>query len=283
MMSRVPGTERCQGQVKPSAGPRKQMVRPRVLRLAVLVTATASTALTAVAAAPPAAAAIAFQVPFPCGQTWLGQTRTDHRPANSIDFNRSNDVDDPVVASAAGTVVTVRDLGGTSYGRYVVVDHGSGWTTYYAHLNSFAVSVGQRVSSGTRIGTVGSTGGSRGVHLHFEQRYSGSAQRIVFNGSTALYYGEKSYTSKNACSTGYPGTVNTAGAPLTVRSGPGTGYTAVGSVADGTKVLISCQAVGTSVTGTYGTSKLWDKIGPGRYIADAYVNTGSDGQVAPTC
>ena len=42
------------------------------------------------------------------------------------------------------------------------------------------------------------------------------------------------------------------------------------------------QARGTAVTGTYGTSTLWDRIGNG-YIADAYVYTGADGQVAPTC
>lgn len=230
-----------------------------------------------------ASAAPAFQVPFPCGQTWTGQTRTDHSPANAIDFNRTDDLGDPVVASAAGKVVTVRDLGGTSYGKYVVVDHGNGWTTYYAHLNSFAVTVGEAVSTGERIGTVGSTGGSTGPHLHFEQRKDGVVQKIVFNGAQAYYWGSKSYTSKNACSGAtYTGTVNTSGANLTVRSGPGTGYAAVGSVADGSTVKFTCQKKGESVTGTYGTSALWDYIGTG-YVSDAYIYTGSDGQIAPTC
>ena len=79
------------------------------------------------------------------------------------------------------------------------------------------------------------------------------------------------------------GTVNTAGAPLTVRSGPGTGYASVGTVADGAPVTISCQTAGTSVTGTYGTTTIWDKIGTGRFVSDAYVFTGSDGRVAPDC
>ena len=70
---------------------------------------------------------------------------------------------------------------------------------------------------------------------------------------------------------------------LNVRSGPGTGYAVVGSVNDGATVTIQCQMPGTTVTGTYGTSKIWDKIGSGRYIADAYVRTGSDGYVAPRC
>lgn len=73
--------------------------------------------------------------------------------------------------------------------------------------------------------------------------------------------------------------MNTAGADLTVRSGPGTGYSAVGSVADGAIVTISCQTAGTTVTGTYGTSSIWDRIGTGKYISDAYVYTGYDGYI----
>lgn len=232
-----------------------------------------------------AMAAPAFQLPFPCGQVWSGQTRTDHSPANAIDFNRTDDLGDTVVASAGGTVVTVRDLGSTSYGKYVVIDHGNGWTTYYAHLNSFSVSVGQSISKGQKVGYVGSTGGSTGPHLHFEQRLNGSAQKVVFNGALALYWGSKNYTSQNTCTStgGSTGTVNTSGADLNVRSGPSTSYSIVGSVSDGQKVTIVCQVKGQSITGTYGTTSLWDKLGSGGYISDAYVYTGSDGQVAPTC
>ncbi|MFC7439825.1 peptidoglycan DD-metalloendopeptidase family protein [Laceyella putida] len=230
-----------------------------------------------------ASAAPAFQMPFPCGQVWEGQTRTNHNPLNSVDLNRANDEGDTVVASASGKVTTVRDLGSTSYGKYVVIDHGGGWTTLYAHLNSFSVSVGQLVSMGQKIGTVGSTGGSTGPHLHFEERLNGTAQKIVWNGAQILYYGTKNYTSKNSCSSGVTGTVHTdTGLSVNVRSGPGTGYSIVGSVADGQSVTIQCQKRGETVTGTYGTSDLWDYIGTG-YISEAYVYTGSDGQVAPTC
>src|SRR5262249_61765215 len=75
------------------------------------------------------------------------------------------------------------------------------------------------------------------------------------------------------------GTVNTAGSPLTVRAGPGTGYDAWSSVADGTTVTILCQTPGSSVTGTYGTSTIWDMLTNGGFVSDAYVNTGSDGYV----
>ena len=79
------------------------------------------------------------------------------------------------------------------------------------------------------------------------------------------------------------GTVHTSSANLSVRKGPGTGYAKVGSLRKGTRVDVVCQAYGSTVRGTYGTSRLWDKIGPGRYVSDAYVYTGSDGRVAPKC
>ncbi|MCL7456754.1 peptidoglycan DD-metalloendopeptidase family protein [Micromonospora echinofusca] len=236
--------------------------------------------------AAPAMAAPTFKVPFPCGQSWSGQTRTGHSPAYAVDFNRTDDLGDPVVASASGTVDIVRDLGGTSYGKYVRINHGGGYTTYYAHLTGFNVSVGQTVGYGKVIGWVGSTGGSTGPHLHYEQRLNGADIKVRFNGALAYYWGTKTYTSDNGCasSTG-SGTVNTNGTALTVRSGPGTGYTAVGTVADGARVTIYCQTSGTSVTGTYGTSTIWDRIGSGRYIADAYVYTGYDGYIpgVPRC
>ncbi|WP_433393119.1 peptidoglycan DD-metalloendopeptidase family protein [Micromonospora sp. KLBMP9576] len=239
-----------------------------------------------VAPSTPALAAPAFKVPFPCGQAWSGQTRTNHSPAYAVDFNRTDDLGDPVVASAPGTVDVVTNLGNTSYGRYVRINHGGGYTTYYAHLNGFNVSVGQTVGYGKVIGYVGNSGNSSGAHLHYEQRLNGSDVQVRFNGAVALYWGTRSYTSDNGCSAGSgSGTVNTAGSPLTVRSGPGTGYSDVGAVADGASVTISCQTTGTTVTGTYGTSNIWDRIGAGRFISDAYVYTGHDGFIpgVPRC
>ncbi|MBK9030602.1 MAG: peptidoglycan DD-metalloendopeptidase family protein [Myxococcales bacterium] len=225
-----------------------------------------------------------FQVPFPCGQTWAGQTRTNHSPQSSVDFNRANDDGDPVAAAAAGTVTRVANAGSVSYGRWIEISHGNGYTTRYAHLSAQRVSVGQTVRQGQVIGNVGTTGGSTGPHLHYEQRHNGVAVRAAFDGAGALYFGTRNYKSVNACSgsAGVAGRVNTAGAPLTVRAGASTSTAALGSVADGTHVTIRCQQRGQSITGTYGTSTLWDNIGSG-YIADAYVATGSDGQVAPTC
>lgn len=79
------------------------------------------------------------------------------------------------------------------------------------------------------------------------------------------------------------GTVNTAGSPLTVRAAPGASFDAWTTKADGSSVSILCQADGSSVTGTYGTTSLWDMLANGGFVSDAYVYTGSDGQVAPSC
>jgi hypothetical protein len=94
-------------------------------------------------------------------------------------------------------------------------------------------------------------------------------------------FAQSAYGTTNG-SSGVSARVNTSGTPLTIRASASTSATAVGSVADGAYITISCQKYGQSVTGTYGTSTLWDKIGSG-YVADAYVATGSDGRVAPLC
>jgi len=140
-----------------------------------------------------------FKLPFPCGQVWSGQTRTNHSPQPSLDFNRANDLGDPVAASAKGTVTTVGNTGGTSYGRYVIITHASGWSTLYAHLSAVNVTKGQKVAVGKVIGKVGSTGGSTGPHLHYEQRLNGKAVKIAFDGKQALYWGTKNYKSTNSC------------------------------------------------------------------------------------
>lgn len=76
-----------------------------------------------------------------------------------------------VFAAAAGNVIVSR-VGGWNggYGNYVVIDHGNGVQTLYAHMSSISVSVGESVSRGQGIGGVGNTGQSTGYHLHFEVR-----------------------------------------------------------------------------------------------------------------
>jgi murein DD-endopeptidase MepM/ murein hydrolase activator NlpD len=79
----------------------------------------------------------------------------------------------PVVAARAGRVVWAAPL--ASFGNTVVVSHGSGVRTLYAHLSQIEVGMLEGVPAGARIGAVGSTGRSTGPHLHFEVRVRGAA------------------------------------------------------------------------------------------------------------
>ncbi|MFF8291216.1 peptidase [Streptomyces sp. NPDC016309] len=73
------------------------------------------------------------------------------------------------------------------------------------------------------------------------------------------------------------------GQRVNVRSGPGTNYSVIKVLPEGVRVPINCQKPGTTVTGPYGTTNLWDNIANGQYVSDAYVNTGTDGYVAVRC
>ncbi|MEH6420743.1 peptidoglycan DD-metalloendopeptidase family protein [Pseudomonas sp. CGJS7] len=273
---------------------------PRFNRRAHSALAGIAVALIGMTASTAHAARPDFQMPFACNQTWYGDTYEGHGLRYAVDLNHkprplSNaDLGSPVVASAKGKATTYNPHPGTGYGKLVVIDHGGGWTTYYAHLDSISVANGANVNQGQKIGTLGKTTrpGNEGMsaHLHFEQRLNNASQKIVWNGSQIVYdkY-EVAYKSRNSCGStpgGHAGTVRTSGSALNVRSGPGTSYSAVGSLANGSDVVIRCQKNGESVTGTYGTSTLWNNIAPAgsnKYIPDVYTFTGSDGRVAPDC
>ena len=90
-----------------------------------------------------------------------------------------------VIACAPGTVFATNttcphDYGkevscgcGNGYGNYIMIDHGNGKISIYAHLSGLIVEEGQQVQAGQIIGFVGTTGYSTGPHLHFETRYDG--------------------------------------------------------------------------------------------------------------
>ena len=92
---------------------------------------------------------------------------TDHK---GIDFD--GETGDSVNASEAGTVSHAGPLG--SFGNLVKIDHGSGLETYYAHLDSIIVNVGDVVTKGQMVGAMGASGRATGSHLHFELRQNGT-------------------------------------------------------------------------------------------------------------
>lgn len=93
-----------------------------------------------------------------------------HRWHRAIDLPRSNGWG--LYASAPGIIQTRNARGG--YGNLIIINHGSGWSTYYAHLSEYKVEPGQYVEQGQLIGIMGNTGRSTGPHLHFEIRQNGT-------------------------------------------------------------------------------------------------------------
>ncbi|MFQ6312759.1 M23 family metallopeptidase [Lysobacter capsici] len=168
-----------------------------------------------------------FQMPFACNQTWYGDTYPGHGLRYAVDLNHKprplsdGDLGSPVVASAGGKATTYNPHPGTGYGKLVVIDHGGGWTTWYAHLDSIAIANGASVNQGQKIGTLGKTtrpGNSISAHLHYEQRLNNDDQKIVWNGSTIVYdQYEVAYKSRNSCGTS-PGASPARSGPRARRS-----------------------------------------------------------------
>ncbi len=167
-----------------------------------------------------------FQIPFPCGEVWYASSRAGHK---AIDWNLLGAEDDgkPVVASADGFAYVDEDP--ASWGSYVLIDHGNGWSTIYAHMLSTGRRSG-RVTAGQTIGFVGSTGQSTGEHLHWEQWKDQVKQTVLYANGVALQPAEslpgRTYESRNCPagggSTGGGG--NTGGEEVIDGSASGTGF-----------------------------------------------------------
>jgi murein DD-endopeptidase MepM/ murein hydrolase activator NlpD len=81
----------------------------------------------------------------------------------------------PIYACDSGQIIKAEYNGG-GYGYCILIYHGGGLATLYAHLSGFAISIGQNVSRGQIIGYVGTTGYSTGPRLHIEVRVNGASQ-----------------------------------------------------------------------------------------------------------
>ncbi|MEU5828660.1 MULTISPECIES: M23 family metallopeptidase [Micromonospora] len=172
---------------------------------ALLTTAVVAGAMLGVQ--PAQAARPGFRMPFLCGQTWQGNNWNGHSPAHAIDWNHydasgsPDDLNRRTVASAAGTVLESYYSTTSGYGNTIVIGHGDGWRTRYAHLNSRAVAKGDTVKRGDVIGRVGATSAKYDLspHLHYEQIHDGSVVVAVVQGVTWSDGLKRNQTSTNGC------------------------------------------------------------------------------------
>ncbi|MFJ6166731.1 peptidase M23 [Micromonospora orduensis] len=240
-------------------------------------------------------------LPFGVGQTWTltsgphGWGGTEW-PYSSVDLAGGDQV---VRAARAGTAYTMCQ-------GWIRVIHDRGYSTDYYHLwNSISVN-GLGVGQGAVLGNTGTDvtcgGAAYGRHVHFGLRQNSAyvpiadhdiGKWVLANGSAAYQGGARHGSAwagvggglYNYGALGLNQAVVDAngGGALTRRAGPGTGYGSLGSLGDGATVTVSCSANGTSHTGRYGTTALWDRLSDGSWVSDAYLWTGVNGPVNGWC
>jgi LasA protease len=238
-----------------------------------------------------------MRLPFATGVSWYLSGGPHGTPVwDAVDMHGGDQV---VRAARGGTAYTMCK-------GWLRVIHDRGYATDYYHLwNNINVN-GAAVGEGARLGDTGTDvtcgGSATGRHVHFGLRQNGSAVPIAYHiiGKWTFYPGSSAYggyalhgsTRVNVGGALYnygalgfnQGIVDTnGGTSLNKRSGPGTGYAIVGSVADGATVTVVCSANGTTHTGRFGSTSLWNKLSDGSWVSDAYLATGSNGPLSGYC
>lgn len=222
---------------------------------------------------------------------WSG----NHLPYSSIDLAGGDEV---VRAARAGTAYTMCR-------GWVRVIHDRGYATDHYHLWDNINVNGAWVNAGAYLGYTGTDvtcgGAASGRHVHFGLRqhgdyvslpghnlgkwvfYGGAAyQGYVLHGSHRVNVGGVLY-NHGALGLNQGVVDANGGGALNKRTGPGSGYALAGSVADGATVTVSCSRNGTSHTGRYGTTALWNRLTDGTWVSDAYLWTGVNGPINGWC
>lgn len=220
-------------------------------------------------------------------------------PHSSIDLNGG---DRRVLAAGAGAASAPCSRGPKGWVR---IYHDNGYRTDYYHLVNNVNPGGGRVGEGAYLGDTGTDitcgGAASGPHVHFSiglnnqfvSWHARSAGKWVFMDGSAQYSGYALHGSTRVNPGGSlfnygplqanQGIVDTnGGGSINKRSGPGTSHPVVGSVADGTTVTISCWRNGTSHTGRWGTTAVWDRLSDGTWVSDAFLYTGTS-TIGPQC
>lgn len=201
---------------------------------------------------------VRHELPFVCGTAWTGTTRKSHSPSkHAVDFNAPGDEGMPVVATARGVVTKADNSSTKGYGRYVVLDHGNGESTVYAHLKQVHVQVGITVDRGALLGDLGNTGNSSGAHLHYEQKI-GKKVVAPWIGGKAFAYSKK-VTSANCVDTPFAGDlVEGGGAEVGVFRRTSTGQLLVRRGDGSTATMVAGSGIDEPVVGDWDGDGLMD-------------------------
>ena len=242
-----------------------------------------------------------MRLPYGLGQSWYltggphgwGGSET---PWSSVDLAGG---DQRVLAARGGTAYTMCK-------GWVRVIHDRGYATDYYHLWNNVNVNGASVGEGAYLGDTGTDvtcgGAANGRHVHFGLRQNNAyvpiaghnlGKWVIMNGG-ATYQGYSLHGSAqvnvggavyNYGSLGLNQGVIDAngGATVNRRTGPGTGYGVAGSIADGATVTVACSANGTTHSGRWGTTALWNKLTDGTWVSDAFMWTGSANSVSGWC
>lgn len=249
-----------------------------------------------------------LRLPFALGATWSmpggphgwGGYET---PYSALDLAGGDGI---VRAAGAGTVYTMcADSSGGAPGGWRRVYHSSGYTTDYYHLSYLtSLTPGSTIGEGTSLGNIGKNvcagGSALGAHVHWAiltgttrvaWHWRTAGKWVFWQGAAYGGYALHGSTQRNAGGALYnygalganQGIVDTnGGGTVNRRSGPGTGYPVVGTLADGATVTISCWRNGTSHTGRWGATSVWNKLTDGTWFSDAFAYTGAN-TIGPSC
>lgn len=229
------------------------------------------------------------------------------RPFSALDFKPT----DGIIRAPAPGAVTV-----TCGGVRLRIDHGNSYSTQYYHVDEApSFPSGYIVSEGEYLGRISTRidcgGRADGPHVHFALRRGNEFIRLegVTMGGWTFYEGSQAYRGRaveqrtgrvvnvgglltnygsaqsGPDDSGLPrGTVVVGdGNRLIIRTGPSTKHQQQGRLQDGSEVRIKCTSQGELVTGSLGTSDIWNQLSRGGWVADAWLNTGNDGPVAIDC
>ncbi|MFF8828487.1 M23 family metallopeptidase [Streptomyces sp. NPDC015131] len=234
--------------------------------IGLLAAAIAATALVPLTAGPAQAAPSGY-----AGSCPTAGTITQGYTANHDGVDIANSMGTPIYSTGPGTVIAAGPA--TGYGLWVRIRHDDGTVTEYGHMDSFVVSVNQRVSGGQLIAYMGNRGVSSGPHLHFEAHSSTSSTHGV-NPFTYLAERGVGLPCTPGGGGGTPGTnFSTWGTSVRVRADARLNAAVVTTLTGPTRVNVTCQKRGDMVHAEGYSNDAWSYVPAlGGYVSNIYID-----------